>query len=320
MNLPIMKTMKDAVAFAEKEHDHFYVTAFHIQSWLATLLARAVAEYAEKKNPRDRTLQNGQSWTGFLQAFNSPPADRFRPLLACLTRFCKSADCPSNSLRRALNPLALEHDLSHDYFGPQTPAAAKQGRAGDELARRTILRWCDWLDAAIHLRVHRYWHRAPAAFDPDPETRKLAMLGDTQHYVGKLDERAKACWLHDFTDAADQFKDSPKWAAFGRTMAAKKAAVRPWLYPDVDSLVIGLWPLVTKHNWTYRDLLKTIRPALQRPKAYPCEREQDFATYCTNVLGLRKTAKGVTSKNGHPPGHKIAEQLCPALATAAGIR
>jgi hypothetical protein len=97
-------------------------------------------------------------------------------------------------------------------------------------------------------------------------------------------------------------------------MAANKAAVRPWLYPDVDSLVIGLWPLVTKYNWTYRDLLKTIRPALKRPKAYPCEREQDFATYCTNVLGLRKTAKGASSKNGHPPGHTIAEHLCPALA------
>jgi hypothetical protein len=326
MNLPIMKTLKDAVAFAEKEHDQFYVTAFHLQSWLSSVLVRTIAEYAEKKNPRGRTLQNGESWTAFLQAFDSPPSDRFRSLLGCLFRFCKNSVSSANSLLHALTPLVHEHNLSHDYFGPETTASATQGREGNELARRTIVRWCDWLDAAIHLRVHRYWHRAPSAFDPDPETRKLAMLGDTQYYVGKLDERAKACWLHDFTDAADQFKDSPKWAAFARAMAAASAVngngsnkfpARPWLYPGVDTLVIALWPLLKKHNWTYRDLLNTIRPALKRPKAYPSDREQDFATYCTNVLGLRKTGKGVSAKNGRPHGHEIAERLCPALAKKA---
>ena len=50
-----------------------------------------------------------------------------------------------------------------------------------------------------------------------------------------------------------------------------------------------------------------------RPNAYPCEREQDFATYCTNVLGLRKTGKGITAKNGRPTGYEIAKQWCPTI-------
>ncbi len=51
---------------------------------------------------------------------------------------------------------------------------------------------------------------------------------------------------------------------------------------------------------------------LKRPKAYPCELDQDFATYCVNVLGLRKTGKGVTARNAQPAGYEIARQLITA--------
>ena len=52
-----------------------------------------------------------------------------------------------------------------------------------------------------------------------------------------------------------------------------------------------------------------IRPVLTRPNSYPCDRDQDFATYCVNMLGLRKTARGVTTPNGQPTGYEIARQL-----------
>ena len=96
---------------------------------------------------------------------------------------------------------------------------------------------------------------------------------------------------------------------------------RVWQYADVDTLVIALWPLVKAYNWTYRDLLKVIRPALKRPEAYPYDREQDFATYCANVLGLRKQGKGVSAKDGRPKGYEIARQYCPALSplTKSGV-
>jgi len=49
---------------------------------------------------------------------------------------------------------------------------------------------------------------------------------------------------------------------------------------------------------------------------YPCSREQEFATYCANILGLRKSGKGHTAKSGRPKGHDIALQYCPSLARA----
>jgi hypothetical protein len=84
---------------------------------------------------------------------------------------------------------------------------------------------------------------------------------------------------------------------------------RPWPYAEIDTLVISLWPLVTRYNWTYQDLLNTIHPAVQRPNAYPCERIQNFVAYCGNVLGLVKKGRARSAKNGKPPGHEVAEQL-----------
>src|SRR5262249_52855555 len=143
-------------------------------------------------------------------------------------------------------------------------------------------------------------------FDPDPEVRELAALGNAQRHLAHLSDRARACWLVDFASALQRYKDSPKWAALGKAMAEATPAGTGsdgspvWIYEQLDTLVISLWPLVKKYNWTYRDLLNVIRPVLRRPKAYPCEREQDFATYCVNVLGLRKTGRGVTTTNGQP--------------------
>ena len=89
---------------------------------------------------------------------------------------------------------------------------------------------------------------------------------------------------------------------------------RVWQYPEVDTLVIVLWPLVKAYNWTYRDLLNIIRPSLTRPKAYPCDREQDFATYCVNVLGLRKKGKGVTVKKWQAGGLRNSKTALPGAA------
>ena len=74
---------------------------------------------------------------------------------------------------------------------------------------------------------------------------------------------------------------------------------RLWPYAEIDTLVISLWPLVMRYNWTYRDLLNVLRSLNPQPPAtnpfhrYPCDREQDLAAYCITALGLRKTGKGI---------------------------
>jgi hypothetical protein len=50
-----------------------------------------------------------------------------------------------------------------------------------------------------------------------------------------------------------------------------------------------------------------------KPAAYPCPAEHEFAPYCLNVLGLKKTGRGRTAKSRRPKGHDIAAELCPAL-------
>ena len=333
--LPFMRNFEDAEAFFEKEHDPFYLAAFLIQCWLGGLVIRAAAQYAENKNPKERSLQTGECWRSFVEFLNLKPEKPCHYLLSCLFRFSALNDSPGNSLRHALVPLTIEHRVTGDYFGPQSPLITRHSPLATELCRRTIIRWCDWLDAEIHLRTHRRWHESPACFDPDPETRHLAALGNAQRHLAKLDDRAKACWLADFATAAEHFQNSPKWAALGKAMANDSDP--QWQYPDVDTLVIALWPLVKAYNWTYRDLLNVIRPALARPSPtapnskfrpspdsalrtphsalnYPCGSEQEFAVYCANVLGLRKKAKGVSAKNGRPKGSEIAREWCPALA------
>lgn len=79
----------------------------------------------------------------------------------------------------------------------------------------------------------------------------------------------------------------------------------------LDECIIKLWPLVRRHHWTYRDLMNVIQSVAPVPLRYPCEREQDLATYCNNVLGLRKSSKkGKSDPHGRPPGYEVARAMC----------
>jgi hypothetical protein len=80
-------------------------------------------------------------------------------------------------------------------------------------------------------------------------------------------------------------------------------------YPLLDEFVIHFWPLVKKHNWTYRDLLNVIWMIPSQGKRYPCRSEQELAAHCNNVLGLRKQSTGKTSPDGKPEGWQVAMRI-----------
>ena len=65
--LPQMKTAENALELCSLEQDHFYLSAFTIQIWLGRVIASITAEYAQKKDPRTRALQSGQTWRIFLE-------------------------------------------------------------------------------------------------------------------------------------------------------------------------------------------------------------------------------------------------------------
>jgi hypothetical protein len=344
--LPFLATFDDAEALACKENDTFYLAAFLIQLWLSDLVLRNAAEYAEKKNPRDRSLQSGESFRALQEYFKleTPRAHTF--LLANLHRFCVADPSPANALRRALIPLMAEHR----HPQPSSPSTSAPPEAA---ARATLIRWCDWLDAALHLRTHRHYHLAPGCFHPDPAVRELALLADAERHLADLPDRARQAWFADLTAASHRHHHSPLWPQIGKALSAE---ARSWAYPELDTLIIALWPLVKKYRWTYRNLMDLLAPfhaaqkhgqklcreespspqaahnpaarrkphsALRTPNStlsravhdapYPCDREQNFGTYCTHVLSLFKQSRGRTNPKAPLPGLALALEICPIL-------
>lgn len=310
-----MKTVQDAQQLRQLEQDPFYLSAFMIQMWAGHALMAVTAEYAEKKDPRTRALQSGQTWqsfcetlvTNFLKADRPPssPLAPFRPdeldpvnitlFISDIFRLIRYEHPVADTLRKAMNCYLAElGDSQEELRKPVTQPIAE------------FQRICDWLDCILHLQTHLAWHMAPVAFDPDRDKRHLARLGFHQRHFDKIDPQMKASWFDDFKAAAERFARSPKWKALAEGLNSD--ATRVWNYRDVDTAIITLWPLVKRHNWTYADLLKVIRPILKRPTAYPCDSEQNISMYCINVLGLRKTGKGRTAK-GEPVGADVARRL-----------
>jgi len=308
--LPFMKSIADAKAVCVRERDPFYLSAFMIEAWLGQVVLEAAAEYAEEKNAKDRAMQTGQAWRGFLQLFGHAKDEDFHHVLQSLYRFAEYDDVQAHILLRSITPLSYEHECFSDYIGPKTIEVLKRPAEAVRLARRSVERWCDWIDALIHYQTHAGWHLQPVKFDPDPEKRELAALGINQRNFACMNDFSKTWWQWHHGEAAERFKESPKWPTLGKAMASENERI--WNYPDLDTVIISIWPLLKRQNWTYRDLLAVVRMILPAPHRYPLESEQELSTYCHNVLGLRKSGSpGSSSPDGKPHGWEVALKLCP---------
>jgi hypothetical protein len=304
-----MKSIAEAKALCEEKQDPFYLWAFMLGVWLGGVVMEAAAEYAEKKNAKERAMQKGQAWLGFQDVFGHAKDEEFPHIWECLLRFAEYDNVRAQMLRHALVPLSYEHDCYGDYIGPKTMDVAKRPAEGLRLMRRSLQRWCDWLDARSHFDTHASWHLASVMFDPDSEKRELAALGVGQRAFASLSDFSKKWWEWHHGETSVRFQDSPKWPTLGLAMAERKE--RTWNQPGLDSLVIAIWPLLKLHNWTYRELRSVVRMILPAPHRYPLESDQDFSSYCPNVLGLRKSgAKGRSRRSEHPRGWEVAVKLC----------
>jgi len=341
--LPFMGTMEDAYELCRLEQDDFYMSAFMIQSWIGRASVLVAAEYAEKKEARKRLLQSGQSTRAFAEIIGDAlsktgakdngagepdvPASsaetaradeivrnqfigqlfmldktKSRTFFQHILRFSSFDDPIAGVCREAVMNFATEVQLK-----PQAVIESPfimHPSFGD--SRVALIYFCDWLDSILHLKTHAMWYSQPAMFNPDAEKRDLAAGAFLHQHMANADAETKARYQAQFDAAAKHYPESPKQRAMA--VALDDDTPRVWNYEDVDSAVITLWPLVKRFNWTYVDLLKTIQPSVKRPKLYPCQREQSFATYCTNVLGLRKTGKGKSSE-GELLGADVARRL-----------
>jgi hypothetical protein len=188
---------------------------------------------------------------------------------------------------------------------PLTPADAEKVR-GD------LLRLCDWIESRIHYLVHSAWYACPDGFSADSDIAHLANLGLTQRHLAKLSERDRERWAGLHLRAALTHQANLKmWGVVGRVQHDPQPRI--WTHPHVDALIIALWPLLLRFNWTYADLLKVLDRLLPTPadgsdRRYPLDSVESFKVHCRTICGLTKTSRGKTAA-GLPAGWPIAEQL-----------
>jgi hypothetical protein len=172
---------------------------------------------------------------------------------------------------------------------------------------------CDWIESRFHVGIHSAWYLAPDCFSGNPEKTHLANIGVAQRHLAKFSERDRKRWEGIHARAAVKHQENLKmWGTVGKVQ--HDPAPRIWTHPDVDGLIIGLWPLVMRYNWTYTDLLKVLDQFLPLPvdetgRRYPLDSVESLKVHCRTICGLTKTGRG-TSAAGLPKGWQIAKQLC----------
>jgi hypothetical protein len=222
--------------------DLFETNSLLAQLWLVRLRKHTETRVGQPAGTRDRALQTGEAWRSFVELFYPlSPIESVR-LFENLLRFANySSFPPARTFFLAYAPLAFEHDVSGEYIGPGVwNPGAGSGRAALRV-RRTLRRWCDWLEAFTHLQAHQ---------------------------------------------------------AHGKSN-----------HPDLDQVIILLWPLVKRHQWSYGDLLRTIGGRPDSGMTINLKFEEQFGVYCSRELGLPSANPAGAFEPGTWPGQEVADRV-----------
>jgi hypothetical protein len=313
-SFPTFTSMGEAEAYSDKTGDAYFEICYHLEGKL-NLSRKAIHDlYANAPAAKRSKMQ-----TGLVREIVCPEGwpKHSKTLIATLiscARFRHEDTCDAYIMNEAMTAFVLEkeHDgtLRDSAFDRRTlePWTA----ADAENARRDLLRLCDWIESRLHFGTHNAWYRAPDCFSDDPEKTHLANIGIAQRHLAKFSERDRKRWegIHERAAAKHQ-DDLKKWGTVGKVQHNPEP--RTWTHPDVDALIIGLWPLVVRYNWTYSDLLNVLDKLLPAPpangdRAYPLDSEASLKVHCRTICGLTKIKRGKTTAK-MPEGWMIAEKL-----------
>jgi hypothetical protein len=297
------------VALGRVEQDDFYLDSLLIHAWLNQLLVQGVADYAEKKHPKNWGMQTGQAQRASLQIFGHIKDHDLHRLLQSFYRFTEFDDPLAAILFRALVPLSIEHESQYEFIRSRIADFGERPREFMLSMQETLDRWCDWVDAVIHLQIHAHWHISPECFQADTKKRQLAPSAGIQRCLAPISDSSTPTAGFFLSRGSIHGKQPPKWPALARAIASPPQ--RSWAFPEADEAIISLWPLVNRHHWTYTDLLRVLRDLVNGADAYPCQSERNLATYCHHTLRLRKNGQGKTTREDRPAGYLIALRLCP---------
>jgi hypothetical protein len=133
---------------------------FGIADWVRGLFDQSVALYAQNRRHEARLLQTGLAWQGLKECIRGSSELQMVELLGKMLRYANSDKSEASRLFfRAYIPLSLEHDAFGEYIGTDTLGRLTDPRHGLVLVRRTLRRWCDWMESLAHLKAHKFGPR-----------------------------------------------------------------------------------------------------------------------------------------------------------------
>ena len=245
------KRAGDALRSCPTGEDRFQLNSLVGQIWLVQLREYTLAQYAQPTGAKGGTLQTGFAWRSFSNLFEPLSPIELVRLFENLLRFANyEAYPPARAFFLAYAPLSFEHDLSGEYIGPGVWTPQSGSRNAARRVRRTLKRWCQWMEALVHFQVHEQRHAA-----------------------------------------------SP--------------------HRQFDKLMILLWPLVMRHNWSYRDLLNLLPSLGKCGKSFPRPSEPQLTRYCQTALRLQLPDRRTSAKKIAAAGQIVAVRLfkfLPAIA------
>jgi hypothetical protein len=219
----------EALPPRQKAADQYHVNSLVAQVWLVRLIRYTDARYADRAGTNDCPLQTGYAWRSFSKLFYPLSAIESVRLFENLLRFANfGAHPPARAFFLAYAPLAFEHDVSGEYIGPGvwTPRAGSKDAA--RRVRRTLKRWCDWLEALAHCEV-RERHALEADQDQRALDKAIIFLWPLlkRHNWGHLDLLTV---LRSLTHCGDAFpcQSEKQLATYcGTALALHKASFEP---------------------------------------------------------------------------------------------
>jgi hypothetical protein len=157
----------------QTSEERFHLNSLVGQIWFVQLREYTEARYAEPAGAKGRGLQTGFAWRSFAKLFEPLSSIELVRLFENLLRFANyEAYPPARAFFLAYAPLSFEHDISGEYIGPGVWTPEAGSRNAVHRVRRTLRRWCQWMEALAHFQVHE----ARKPFSIHREFDKLIIL------------------------------------------------------------------------------------------------------------------------------------------------
>jgi len=297
---PIFASREEVEAYSDKSGDAYYEVCYWLEGQFNLCVMAMRDAYVEAAAGK-RAMQSGLVQQR-IDREDFHPETR-QAILKCFLRYAQEETCHAYNVREALTALQLELGFQKFSFNPANP---------DPHQTNFVLgRLCDWLESRMHYSTHRGWYACPDSFSPNADISHLSNLGFIERHLANMPARDQERFHGLLERGAKEFAGNKVWQQVGKIMHDPQA--RTWTHPQVDAIVIGVWPLVVRYNWTYSDLLKVLDSLLPAPSAnedrqYPLDSEASLKVHCRSVCRLTKSKKGKTAKK-MPEGWTIAAKL-----------